>query len=591
MKDKVLTQGRYSLLKDSIPIEDIPIYPTFEYKVASEKGVPSNKMVIPESGIPYTDPCFAKKGERIRDPEMRYLADVSKNLDFRIERALLCSKDHAYRELEMKYCASSILYFCNVYCWTHNPYGDEEHRDNPFVTYPFQDEWLLWRVWCLDRRLDNLTEKSREQGLSWLIQVFHVWLCLFYKGTTTYQVSMKEASVDNRTVDSLLGKARYLLGKLPEWMRAGWGERNPLYDKKMMIMFPDTESVIKGELTSTAGRGGRATVADFDEFAHVDGSEAVAESCSSLAGSISYISTVNGMGNYFAKMAHRKGTHKKSFHYTDHPMKTKEWVLIEKSKPKYAEESVWAQEHEIDYHKSKSGRVFPSFRYEDDEEGVWSHVQKDKWYAYNPHFPVYVGMDLGVGDPSSAVFFQKREAHHSVKSHTEWTWVMFDYKEDKQADWGVDEWKQYYNQLILEGMRIEGIILDPRTGRAKQMNRRTWHQEFEEYGLPVVHNARSNEISTLTNMKALLKRPGRFCIYLYNCGWPVEAFQNWSYDKIDVDSKGVHPDAKPKHDKYSHNMKATLYLMDHYDNELKRSENEQQSRKYRDRLERWSFQL
>ena len=583
-----MNRNLHTLLSDPTPLEDIPVYPTVEILTA-KGGEVNNKLVPATKNSPMMIKEYkAKKGELLRDVDMRFKGDVEKNIDFRIERRMICDRDPAMREIEMQYCASDILYFANVWCWTHNPWGSVEDRDIPFVTYPFQDDWLTWRVWCTKNRVDNLTEKSREQGLSWLIQVLHVWLAIFYKGTTTYQLSMKEKAVDNRTVDSLIGKARFLLRNLPEWMRGSWVENSNLCDQNMKIVIPKTQSVIRGETTNTAGRSGRATVADFDEFAHVEGSEAVAEACSSLAGSISYISTVNGMGNQFAKMAHRPGTHKKSFHWTLHPLKNDEWALTEKEKPKYADESVWAQEQDINYQKSKSGRVFPMFVSEAHDNDQWSHVQVDDWFEYDPRYPVYVGFDPGIGDPSSAVFFQKREAPARWKSFTQWTWVMIDQKEDRQGLMDEPKWAEFFLEYIANGVPITGIILDPRYGFARQMDKRTWYSAFKEKGLPVVKNDREKEDATILNMKSLLNKPGRFCIHLQRCGWAVEVFQNWAWDKIDPESRTVLPGAHGKHDKYSHCMKAILYLMEHYDNEVKEYEKSNITKRNRRKFN-WSF--
>jgi hypothetical protein len=560
----------YTLLKDPFPVESIPKYPTF--KVLKAKGGEITHELVPATKETPLDVMErkAKKGELLRDVDLKYIASVDDNLKFRVERQFLCEQDANYRNMEMEYCASNILYFCNVYVWTHDPRADPGKRDNPFVTYPFQDDWLTWRVWCTKKHVDNLTEKSRDMGISWMQEVLHCWLALFYPGTTTYQLSMAEGDVDNRKVDSLFGKQRFILKHLPAWMRKGWQERNPLSDQKMMISFPDNESLIKGELTNTAGRGGRATVADFDEFAFVEKSESVAEACSGLAGSIGYNSTVNGMGNQFAKMAHRAGTHKKSLHWTLHPLKNEEWMIKEKADPKYADDSVWAQEQDIDYQKSKSGRVFPMFLSTPHDLTGWRHYNGDVWYDYDPRFPVYIGLDLGVNDPASAVFFQKREAPSEFKAYTEWTWVMFDQYETKKGEWSDKDWANYLkSRMENDGWYIEDIVMDPFHGFSKGMSLKTWYDSFKEEGLPAAFNKdyRTSPADTILNMKNILNKPGRFAIYLQKCGWAVESFQNWSFP-IDKETGLISPKAKPKHDQYSHCMTAVLYLMDFCDNEL-----------------------
>lgn len=582
-----LEKNVYTVVENSLPPEALPVYPGFSRKIA-KGGEPTVVLTPPSKHNPVDiEIQEAEPGEMIRNIDMMYLSDFSENLKFRIKRKTLCDADPAMRELEMKYCASSILYFVNTYCWTYDPRQEEGRKEVPFITFPFQDDWLTWRLWCMKYHNDCVTEKSRDQGISWLVQVLHVWVCLFVKGTRTYQLSMAEDDVDNRTTESLLGKARFLLNMLPPWMRQGWVERNTLTDQKMILRFPGTKSVIKGELTNTAGRGGRSTIADFDEFAFVDNSYAIMEACSSLAGSIGYNSTVCGMGNAFAKMAHSKGVNKKRLHWTLNPLKSKEWEIKEKAKPKYADESVWAQEQDINYNKSTTGRVYDMFKSHDKFGEGWSHAQTLDYYSYDPSWPVFLGLDLGINDPTSLVIFQQRVSHPDYRKFTEDTWVCIGEKED--SSWGVDEWSDYINELSNnKGYRIEEVVIDPRSGYAKDAKLKTWADYFREKGVAITDNRykRTSEADTLTNMKQILRTPGKFCLYAPEAPFLVEAFENWSFP-VDKNTGLVPSNAKPLHNEYSHSMKAVIYLMDYCVNRKRGTVGNQYGRKTKEKS--WKF--
>ena len=163
--------------------------------------------------------------------------------------------------------------------------------------------------------------------------VTSVWLALFYDMREALFMSMREEDVDDRTPSSLMGKARFCLNNLPEWMRAGWVEGGA-NDNSMKLLFPETKSSIKGILSrGTAGRSGRATVCFNDEFAFVEDSTAVLAALSELSNSKIYLSTANGAGNEFYRMADDPATNKKTFHWTLHPLKNEESQRLKRNEP------------------------------------------------------------------------------------------------------------------------------------------------------------------------------------------------------------------------------------------------------------------
>ena len=134
------------------------------------------------------------------------------------------------------------------------------------------------------------------------------------------------------------------------------------------------------------GWGGHTTnqtVADFDEFAFIQDSKAVLEASSSLADCCNFYSTVNGMGNSFATMAHTSGVRTMTLHWTISPIKNREWAIKERSKPKYIDESIWYQEQDCSFEKSTTARVFKGFKSAKREEFEWCHLQRGLDFEYD----------------------------------------------------------------------------------------------------------------------------------------------------------------------------------------------------------------
>jgi phage terminase large subunit len=133
------------------------------------------------------------------------------------------------------------------WCCTFDPRNPERGIPSftPFPLMPFQIRWLNFELRCWRRQQYNLTEKAREQGLSWLAVCFAVWMCIFHDGVRCGFGSYKAELVDELgNADSLLEKMRILLRNLPVEFRAGWVEEQN--SKRNMIDFPQTRSSVIG---------------------------------------------------------------------------------------------------------------------------------------------------------------------------------------------------------------------------------------------------------------------------------------------------------------------------------------------------------
>src|SRR5689334_10448520 len=60
-------------------------------------------------------------GALLRDADQKFMPDWSENLRFRQMVKQNAEGNEQYQQLQMMFCKSSILYFCNVFCWTYDP--------------------------------------------------------------------------------------------------------------------------------------------------------------------------------------------------------------------------------------------------------------------------------------------------------------------------------------------------------------------------------------------------------------------------------------------------------------------------------------
>ena len=507
-------------------------------------------------------------GNKARDADNRYIPNVRENLEFRVQMQQQAEASQEFQEHQIHFCQSNILYFINVWCWTFDPRLQPPHI--PFVTYPFQDDLITWCLWLIKNRETGLVEKSRDMGMTWAMEALSAYLTLFYPGMVDYQMSLREDDVDNRAEDSLLGKYRYIIRNVPDWMRGGWVEKEQGTDQKMQIRIPQTGSMVRGQLTmGTSGRSGRGTRVFNDEFAFVEDADKVLKALASLAPSGLYGSTPNGAGNAFYVMAHRPDVRKKSLHWSDHPMKNPEWAEKERGKITYTEES-WAQEHEISYEMSTSGRVYPEFKSFSDGESGWCHVGEGPYFEYDPNYDVWAGMDFGVGDPTSVWFAQRKAPPPELKGKVSECLMFFSGVEDsnRDVDWLADILRD-------TGFRYRDLVGDYRSGLQRTPTGETWVSLLRDRGFNIV-GGRSSEFATIMQVKLLLSggvkaynEPVPMLGVNRRLGLLTKAFQNWSFptEKAEDGSTRIKTDLSGKkfpanHDQWSHSMKAVCYLVD-----------------------------
>ncbi len=310
-------------------------------------------------------------------------------------RALLyrkCRELDWFAEAQLKLCEMDPLYFINNYVWTFDP---RTHRKKyPFKLFPFQETYIRWRHERLVNREWGHVDKSRDMGVTWQNVAHNIHQWLFVPKFTSLFGSITEKKVDDRTLDSTFGKARFVIENLPPFMRPPL--KPDRHDKHMLLENPTNDAYIRGESMSiNFGRSGRSSIVDLDEFAHVAHSAAILASLSQTAKCAIFTSTPKGYGNEFGRMKKEAKIPHISLHWTEHPLKTKDWYDGEADK---LEEHMVAQELDISYELSLGTRYYKRFRRD-------LHVAKEVIF-HNPNHRQYVFWDFGHGGAMAVIFFQ-----------------------------------------------------------------------------------------------------------------------------------------------------------------------------------------
>lgn len=154
-----------------------------------------------------------------------YSKNPDENLRQRV-KLLLAAKDNIeLQQIIKRKCSEDPIFFFNMFLFTFKPkaVGDEWEPENPnipFITFPFQDEYIRDIIWCIENSQDNSTEKSREMWFSWMILgAAGVWGWIF-RWWSWLIGSYKEDYVDTKgDMDSSFERLRYMLERLPEWMK------------------------------------------------------------------------------------------------------------------------------------------------------------------------------------------------------------------------------------------------------------------------------------------------------------------------------------------------------------------------------------
>jgi hypothetical protein len=228
-----------------------------------------------------------------------------------------------------KRCRDDLLFFINYFIWVKNP-KDPRSPDKPFVLYPAQEKIALEIEADIAEGRSSLTEKSRETGMTFLHLAVYLRRWLFVPGSEFLVGSLKREDVDDWTLSSIMGKARFMLHHLPYWMMPlKYVER--IHSSFLRLVNPDNESSIVGRATTEDfGRSGRKSAVLLDEHASVGTRviEGIERSLQETTNTIHRVSTHKGITT-FKRIRDKKKCPVHVIHWTQMPDKSKGLYYID----------------------------------------------------------------------------------------------------------------------------------------------------------------------------------------------------------------------------------------------------------------------
>lgn len=273
------------------------------------------------------------------------------------------------RQAEIYKCGKDPVHWFNNWIWTYDPRGMAFGlpANIPFVLRPKQVELVHWLLEREGSQTHGLIEKSRDEGMSYVVLGFFLHRWLFVEGFAGGVGSRKEELVDKRgDPKTLLHKFRDMFSKMPDWMKP----KNFLsrdHDNYMRIVNPDNGATITGEAGDNIGRGGRTSMYFLDEWAFVERQEAVDAAISQNTNVHIKGSTPNGIGDRFHRDRFSGRYSVFTMPWRDNP--DKNWQVDLRGKLIYPwyekqlatlDEVVLAQEVDINYAASVEGVLIPS---------------------------------------------------------------------------------------------------------------------------------------------------------------------------------------------------------------------------------------
>ncbi len=254
----------------------------------------------------------------------RVAKDVEANRRQRLAILEAAAEDSALQREFLVLSARSCLAWINLFAWTYvlveqsatGRKATKADTDQPFVTWPVQDNVVNAIQKGMDDGVSLAVTKSREMGASWICLAKLLWDTLYVPGSNPLIGSRKEDLVDKpHDSDTLFWKLDFMLDRLPDWMR-------PVVDRKhMSLHFPELRRGIDGEATNKDfGRGGRRSVILIDEAAAIDELRAI-DNATQDSTPCRLFNTTPRRGSYFGLMMRSGKLRVARMPWWDHPVK------------------------------------------------------------------------------------------------------------------------------------------------------------------------------------------------------------------------------------------------------------------------------
>lgn len=320
-------------------------------------------------------------------------------------------------------CKEDPIFFFNMFLWTYNPRLDKPHV--PFITYPYQDDFIKQIVDAIETGIDVWIEKSRDMWLSWTMLWIFLWGFLF-KEWSILLWSYKEDYVDAQgNMDSAFERLRYMIKRLPKQLKP-----KDMLSKYMNISAPWCWE-ISGDVWVNFWTWWRRKVVFMDEFALRPRDETALQKTKDVTECRIFWWTPNWTSNVYWKVM---TNHKAYRHLLNkkirlprrlHPLKTNTWYEFQKMTRTATD---LAQEVDISYETSVVNAVYPLFL----------QMATKGTYVYDVNRHTYWSWDFG-RDSIAFCLWQKDFQ----------TWNVFLIKSFKRVNWNIKDfaglvlWKPY----------------------------------------------------------------------------------------------------------------------------------------------------
>lgn len=263
-------------------------------------------------------------------------------------------------------------------------------------------------------------------------------------------------------------------------------------------------------------------------------------------------STPNGKGNKFADLSLKSNIAKRTLHWHLHPLKTQEWY--EGECLRRTPEEI-AQELDINYSKSLTGRVYPEFCER-------NYLTKQE---YSPLQPLYVAWDFGLGDETALIWLQVNKVDNTARVIDAYQnagktidfytpFVTGEIKSIKQYPYTDDERAMIQRHAMWQSAIHYG---DP-TGEGKHQSSGTSViDQLKGNGIFVNVNWKKFDLKTrIQSTKLLIRR----MVVDSRLEQFIDAIENSRFPTRSETSQSTSPITKPIHDYTSHFRTALEYF-------------------------------
>ena len=479
-----------------------------------------------------------------------YISQVQQNNKEKRLELLKYTSDEGWVTIIRK-CKEDPIFFFNMFLWTYNPRLDKPHV--PFITYPYQDDFIKQIVDAVEMGIDVWIEKSRDMWLSWVMLWIFIWWFLF-KEWSVLIWSYKEDYVDAQwNMDSAFERLRYMLKRLPKQLKP-----KNLLNKYMNISAPWCWE-ISGDVWVNFWTWWRRKVVFMDEFALRPRDETALQKTKDVTECRIFWGTPNWTGNVYGKVM---TNHKAYRHLLNkkirlprrlHPLKTNTWYEFQKMTRTATD---LAQEVDISYETSVVNAVYPLFL----------QMATKGTYVYDVSRHTYWSWDFG-RDSIAFCLWQKDFQTGNVfliKSFRRVNWNIKDFawlvlgKPYAWNSWVYDE-RDFKIMKFMQLVRFHDHFGDPYNSDSRTVvSDDSIRKALAEMGINLTTNRKSTLRERITKTQLWMNR------LFYdkdNYEWEQSIIQS-HYPQKSENRELTTEQRQPVHDENSHFRTCTEYFFD-----------------------------